>query len=408
MEGPGLWPIYHPRIPPVLRHLSATPPMARLRQVGMNCGCEYTDFPRFRYLAPYSRFRHSVGVGLIVWHFTHDAAQAAAGLLHDISTPVFAHVVDFLRGDHLTQTATEHGTAALIAASPEICRVLAAHGLTLEQVCDYHRYPVADNDAPRLSADRLEYTLGNAVNYGFLSMNRARALYRDLTVIPNEDGAPELAFRTRSAASAFTAAALNCARVYVADEDRFAMEALARLLRRALDNEDGETSHYASVAIMELRRKVQQQLAAAQTRWQRDPADPDAAAAWEQLLYRAATCDLYDAYSRRRYTARYRALSGRLLRDKKPRSRYLHHRVRLELQQGDLVKARQVCERYLALYPHSEQAVRDRLELYIQARDAAGLQGFLGTLPQRPVLLTTKTLDLVRAFRNEGSSEQDL
>lgn len=235
MEGPGLWPIYHPRIPPVLRHLSATPPMARLRQVGMNCGCEYTDFPRFRHLAPYSRFRHSVGVGLIVWHFTHDAAQAAAGLLHDISTPVFAHVVDFLRGDHLTQTATEHGTAALIAASPEICRVLAAHGLTLEQVCDYHRYPVADNDAPRLSADRLEYTLGNAVNYGFLSMNRARALYRDLTVIPNEDGAPELAFRTRSAASAFTAAALNCARVYVADEDRFAMEALAWLLRRALD-----------------------------------------------------------------------------------------------------------------------------------------------------------------------------
>lgn len=52
--------------------------MARLRQVGMNCGCEYTDFPRFRHLAPYSRFRHSVGVGLIVWHFTHDAAQAAA------------------------------------------------------------------------------------------------------------------------------------------------------------------------------------------------------------------------------------------------------------------------------------------------------------------------------------------
>ena len=51
----------------------------------------------------------------------------------------------------------------------------------------------------------------------------------------NEDGAPELAFRTREAASAFTSAALRCARVYVADEDRFAMEALAALLRQALD-----------------------------------------------------------------------------------------------------------------------------------------------------------------------------
>ena len=235
MEGPGLWPVYHPRIPPVLRHLAATPPMARLRRVGMNCGCEYTDFPRFRRLAPYSRFRHSVGVGLIVWHFTHDAAQAAAGLLHDVSTPVFAHVVDFLNGDHLTQTSTEHGTAARIAASPEIRRALAAHSLTPEQVSDYHRCPIADNDSPRLSADRLEYTLGNAVNYGFITMAQARALYRDLTVLPNEDGAPELAFRTRAAASAFTAAALRCARVYVADEDRLAMEALADLLRRALD-----------------------------------------------------------------------------------------------------------------------------------------------------------------------------
>lgn len=232
MEDLGL---YHPRIPPLLRHLADTIPMARLRQVGMNCGCEYTDFPRFRGLPPYSRFRHSVGVGLIVWHFTHDNAQAAAGLLHDVATPVFAHVVDFLNGDHLTQTSTESGTAALIAGDPGIHRTLSAYHLAPEQVWDYHRYPIADNDSPRLSADRLEYTLGNAVNYGFLSPDQARTLYRDLMVAPNEEGVPELAFRTRAAASAFTAAALRCARVYVADEDRFAMEALAALLRRALD-----------------------------------------------------------------------------------------------------------------------------------------------------------------------------
>ena len=206
MEGSDLWPLYHPRIPPLLRHLADTAPMARLRQVGMNCGCEYTDFPRFRGLPPYSRFRHSMGVGLIVWHFTHDNAQAAAGLLHDIATPVFAHVVDFLNGDHLTQTSTEGGTAALIAGDPGIRRTLSAYHLTPEQVWDYHRYPIADNNSPRLSADRLEYTLGNAVNYGFLTLDQARTLYRDLTVAPNEEGAPELAFRTRAAASAFAGA----------------------------------------------------------------------------------------------------------------------------------------------------------------------------------------------------------
>ena len=157
----ALWPVYHPDIPPFLRELAETPEMRRLRNVGMNCGCEYTDFPRFRKLAPYFRFDHSVGVGLIVWHFTKSPSQAAAGLLHDIATPVFAHVVDFLNGDHLRQESTEARTAELIDRSPEIRRILQREGLTVSQVADYHDYPIADNDTPRLSADRLEYSLGN-------------------------------------------------------------------------------------------------------------------------------------------------------------------------------------------------------------------------------------------------------
>ena len=44
-----------------LREFCETPEMQRLKDVGMNCGCEYTSFPRFRNLAPYSRYRHSVG-----------------------------------------------------------------------------------------------------------------------------------------------------------------------------------------------------------------------------------------------------------------------------------------------------------------------------------------------------------
>ena len=105
------WSLYHPEIPEFLCRLAETPPMARLRQVGMNCGCEYTSFPRFAGWVPYSRFDHSVGVGLIVWHFTGDLRQSAAGLLHDAATPAFAHVVDFLHGDHLHQESTEARSA---------------------------------------------------------------------------------------------------------------------------------------------------------------------------------------------------------------------------------------------------------------------------------------------------------
>lgn len=230
-----LWSVYHNEIPLFLQEFSAAPPMARLKDVGMNCGCEYTGFPLFRDIGPYSRYDHSLGVALIVWHFTGSVEQALAGLFHDIATPVFAHVVDFLNGDHLRQESTEAGTASWITASPELQELLGKYGLTVEQVADYHCYPIADNPSPALSADRLEYTLGNLLNYGFEDLDRLRAFYGDLVVGRDEMGCPELVFRTPSVAADFAGAALRTSRVYVADEDRFAMQALADLLNLALE-----------------------------------------------------------------------------------------------------------------------------------------------------------------------------
>ena len=235
MDLKELWSVYHAAIPHCLQLISEAPEIQRLQHIGMNCGCEYTSFPRFRNLRPYSRFQHSMGVGLIVWHFTESPTQAVSALLHDIATPVFAHVVDFLHGDHEKQESTEAATESLIAASSAIQTALSALDLPCEAVVDYHRYPIADNDSPLLSADRLEYTLGNLYNYGICSLPEIRSFYQDLTVTMNEENTPELAFQTPEIAAAFTQSALQTARIYIADEDRFAMQMLADLLKQALE-----------------------------------------------------------------------------------------------------------------------------------------------------------------------------
>ncbi|NLO47066.1 MAG: hypothetical protein GX111_01905 [Clostridiales bacterium] len=242
-----LWPIYHDNIPQFIYDFASTDAMLRLKSVGMNCGVEYTKFPDFTACEPYSRYDHSVGVALIIWHFTQDKKQAIAGLLHDISTPVFAHVVDFLNDDYINQVSTESKTKELILESTQIMKLLGEHHLTLDDVCDYHQYPIADNDSPQLSADRLEYTLGNMVNFKFKTRQEAAEYYNDLTIIPNETGISEISFCSKELAFDFTQAALLNSRVYVSDEDRYAMQFLADILRIALaDNILSENDLYTT------------------------------------------------------------------------------------------------------------------------------------------------------------------
>ena len=221
-------------VPSFIEEGMRSPAMRRIAGIDMNCGMCYTSFPLFVRGEPYSRAQHSRNVSLLVYRFTGDERQALAGLFHDIATPVFSHVVDFLNGDYLTQESTEELTAELIRRDTVIQRLLESMEITLNEVSDYHRYPVADNDMPRLSCDRLEYTLGNAVNYRFITPDKSREFISDIKVMKNEDGETELGFLHAETAVDFARTALKCGKVYSGAEDRYGMEILARLLKDAI------------------------------------------------------------------------------------------------------------------------------------------------------------------------------
>ena len=227
--------VYANEIPELLQQLAKTPEMMRLSDIGMHCGCEYAGLPlykqeRFRY----TRLMHSIGVASIVWNFTDDIRQAIAGLLHDIATPVFAHTIDFMNNDYLAQESTENETRSIINNSTAIKALLDRHGIKTDDISDYHKYPIADNDTPMLSADRLEYTLGNAYIVYNMELGHIKAMYDDLSVVENELGDSELCFRSLHTAKKFVEVSLRNSRFYVSGEDRFAMQLLSDVLRRAI------------------------------------------------------------------------------------------------------------------------------------------------------------------------------
>ena len=209
------------------------PILRRLSGIGLLCGTDWTPLYRNRFF--YSRLDHSIGVALILWHFTHDRAETLAGLLHDVSTPVFSHVADFRNGDALTQESTENENEAMIRNDDALCAMLKSDGISIDAVADYHVYPLADNKLPRLSADRLEYMFpSGAALEGSWTLSEIAEAYDDIAICINEDGESELGFRTQKIAEAYCEKTCRTGHILQLNENKLALKLLSDIVDRAI------------------------------------------------------------------------------------------------------------------------------------------------------------------------------
>ena len=228
--------VLEPNFPEWLNDYIETKELLKQRYISMTYGTIYSDLFESEFF--FSSLDHSVAVALIVWHFTHDKKQTLSGLFHDIATPVFKHCVDFLNGDYMTQESTEDLTSKIISNSKEIMELLKRDNIKLEEVEDYHIYPVADNDTPKLSADRLEYSLSNALlTYKLSNIDEIKKIYNDVVLDKDEDGTLELSFKSKETALEFVKITSKLSIIYREDRTRYSMQLIADIIKKL--NEDG-------------------------------------------------------------------------------------------------------------------------------------------------------------------------
>lgn len=222
--------ILEPNFPEWLVEYINTEEMLKQQYISITCGTVYSDLFESSYF--FSSLDHAVAVALIIWHFTHDKKQTLSGLFHDIATPVFKHCVDFLNGDYMMQESTEDLTTKIISESEGIMYLLKRDNILLEEVDDYHKYPIADNDTPKLSSDRLEYSLSNALlTYNLLNLDEIKEIYEDIEIQKDEDGVDELSFKTKSIARKFVKVTSRLSVIYREDRTRYSMQFLADIMK---------------------------------------------------------------------------------------------------------------------------------------------------------------------------------
>lgn len=217
--------------PQFLNDYIYTPEMQKLDGINQICGAYWRKENIYEDM--YSVLKHSVGVALIIWNFTHDKKQTIAGLLHDISSPAFKHCIDFLNGDAEKQESTEEQTLEVIKNSKEIMSLLKRDKIEIEEVSDYKIYPVADNETPKLSADRLEYTFMNGTYYKKVwDLSKIKDIYEDIQIIKNEDNISELGFKTVEKAEKFINGASELWPLWISSKDTITMYFFADIIEK--------------------------------------------------------------------------------------------------------------------------------------------------------------------------------
>ena len=208
----------------------------RLKEVSFLCGMDYASKNVYDFSCKINRYEHSVNVARITWRFTKDKKATIAALMHDIATPVFSHVIDYMNGDYIKQESTEEKTHEILSSCKELKDYLKEDCISLEEISNFKKYSIVDNERPKLCADRLDGTLLSAMAWANIVDARCcEQILKSIIVEKNEDSEEELAFDNLQAAEYFMLANDKINELTHTDADNYMMDLLAKIVKRCID-----------------------------------------------------------------------------------------------------------------------------------------------------------------------------
>lgn len=208
---------------PVLRELLRSGPIQRLKRVR-----QFGPPERYYPVAHFSRYEHSIGVMLLLRLLGATVEEQVAGLLHDVAHTAFSHVGDYVFGTIEREDYHDDHFERFILDT-EIKGILERHAFDVGRVMDEDRYPLLEQPAPSLCADRVDYALREAEDWADPGLSDV--------VVPDLDVCEgRIVFRTKDLAKRFGDAFLALQRGHWGNPEFVVRYTIfARALKRALE-----------------------------------------------------------------------------------------------------------------------------------------------------------------------------
>ncbi|WP_373601159.1 HD domain-containing protein [Paraclostridium bifermentans] len=132
-----------------------------------------------------TRYEHSIGVMLLIRLLGGSLEEQIAGLLHDISHTAFSHVIDFALNnkneDYHEMIYDE------VISNSQIPKILKKYEYNYKDILDDEtKWTILEKDAPKLCADRIDYTLRDMYRYGYTNKSEIDLFTNELYVVNGE------------------------------------------------------------------------------------------------------------------------------------------------------------------------------------------------------------------------------
>ena len=183
------------QIPEFLKKYLSVSSLERLKKVGYFCGMDYASKSIFSFKEYISRYDHSVSVALLTFKITQDKLATLSALFHDIATPCFSHVIDYMNGDYMNQESTEEYTEQILKKDKKLIKLLKEDSIDLEKIVNFKKFTLVDNNRPKICADRLDGIITSSIAWTQNITNTdISEIIKDISVYKNEEGKEELGF----------------------------------------------------------------------------------------------------------------------------------------------------------------------------------------------------------------------
>ncbi len=153
-----------------------------------------------------------------------------------LQPPCFSHVVDYMNKDYEKQESTEEYTEIILREDKTLQKCLKEDHILIEDIIDFKKYSIVDNDRPRVCADRLDGVLLTGLFWTkTITLHDVKKIMKDTHIFTNEEGKEEIGFTTKESANLVLKTSETIDWYCHSKEDNYMMDLLSKITKLAID-----------------------------------------------------------------------------------------------------------------------------------------------------------------------------